>query len=149
MSSDPGARKQGNVGAMAAGKPLAEALASLARSFTSETGIRVSFQSSVKSPLPLSTEAELYRITEEALNNIRQHARAHSASIRLEDHRKRLRLSIADDGTGMIRRSKQGERHGIVGMRERAALIGGTLRITSGKSRGTTVIVSAPVDEAS
>jgi signal transduction histidine kinase len=61
-----------------------------------------------------------------------------------------VRLTIRDNGTGFDLRVVEPDRHGLVGMRERARLLGGTLRVTSrrsGPSAGTTVVASVPVTE--
>ena len=65
------------------GKPLAEALAGLARAFTSDTGIPATVQSSNVDGLSLRIESEVFRIAQEALTNVRKHARAHSVQIGL------------------------------------------------------------------
>src|SRR5438067_5612330 len=66
-----------------AGKPLEQALASLVREFTSESGIRVSLETRGACALPLQVEAELYRIAQQALTNVRQHASARTARLTL------------------------------------------------------------------
>src|SRR5262249_53710107 len=63
------------------GKPLAEALTSLARSFTSDTGVPARVQSVHVDGLALRTESELFRIAQEALTNVRKHAHAHKVDI--------------------------------------------------------------------
>src|SRR5207248_4790515 len=83
-----------------AGKPLAEALSSLARGFTSETGVPVRVQADGRLKLPLRVEAELFRIAQEALTNVRKHARARQVDLSLQAARSRVRLSIRDDGRG-------------------------------------------------
>jgi two-component system NarL family sensor kinase len=133
-----------------AGRPLGAAIRGLARSFTGETGVRVRVRSEQKRKLPLRAEAELYRIAQEALTNIHRHARASEVEILLQDTVRGVRLTIRDNGTGFDLRAVEPDRHGLVGMRERARLLGGTLRVTSrpsGPSAGTTVVASVPVTE--
>ncbi|HEX2184012.1 MAG TPA: GAF domain-containing sensor histidine kinase, partial [Chloroflexota bacterium] len=123
-----------------AGKPLAEALGALARSFTAETGVRVHLhvqgQRGLRA-LPLRTEAELFHIAQEALTNVRKHAGATEVDITLRATAGRVRLTIHDNGQGFTprgtpRAADQGSGgHGILGMRERARLLGGTLRLAS------------------
>ena len=124
-----------------AGRPLAQALALLAREFTSQTGIRVSLAVD-ECALPLSSEAELYRIAEQALANVRQHAQAKEVGLALRCTRGAATLTIADDGVGFDVRRVPEDRHGLRGMRERAKLAGGVLRIVSGG--GTRVVVRVP-----
>jgi two-component system NarL family sensor kinase len=157
-----------------AGRPLAEALAGLGRAFTSETGIQVHVQASSPGPtdhpdLPLRVEAELYRIAQEALANVRQHAHAATVQVVLRSTPQGVLLSIRDDGVGLALGQSSlpprtgegpgvgdsshaidgrgvGDRghHGLVGMRERARLLGGRLRVTSRPGHGTTVSVRVP-----
>jgi two-component system sensor histidine kinase UhpB len=93
----------------------------------------------------LSAEQELviYRVAQEALWNVVRHAEATTARIALESRDGALILSVSDDGRGIPARSPAGS--GIVGMRERALLIGATLRIESEPQTGTTVRLVVPV----
>jgi two-component system NarL family sensor kinase len=129
-----------------AGRPLAEALAALGRAFTSETGVRVHVQAPAEASLPLRVEAELFRIAQEALANVRQHARATAVEIRLRATDREAALAISDDGEGFDARRQTDGRHGIVGMRERAKLLGGRLRIESRPGRGTKVTARVPIE---
>ena len=156
-----------------AGRPLPEALAALARTFTSDTGVRVHVRTigsaaggtpaiasagGEGSRLPLRVEAELYRIAQEALANVQKHARAQEVEITLRRTPRSLRLTVHDDGRGTARaddraavdRESQtdGSGHGIQGMRERAELLGGSLRIASRPGRGTTVVATVPLPGA-
>src|ERR1700736_3638647 len=124
-----------------AGKPLEQALASLVREFTSESGIRVTFETRGSCALTLPVEAELYRIAEQALANVRQHARARNVRVALACSSRRTTLTVEDDGVGFDVRRILAERHGIEGMRERARIAGGTLRITSRRGKGTRIVV--------
>ncbi len=114
-----------------AGRPLAEALATLGRAFTSETGVRVHIQAPAEATLPLRVEAELFRIAQAALANVRQHAHATSVEITLRATDRWATLSVADDGQGFDTRGHADGRHGLMGMRERVKLLGGRLRIES------------------
>ncbi|HEX2173231.1 MAG TPA: GAF domain-containing sensor histidine kinase [Dehalococcoidia bacterium] len=132
-----------------AGRPLAEALAALGRSFATQTGIRVHVRATGDPALPLNVEAELFRIAQEALTNVRRHARASEVDIVLRADAARISLAIRDNGRGFAvdagRRARAGSgHHGIVGMRERAKLLGGRLRIESRPGGGTTVRAVAP-----
>jgi two-component system, NarL family, sensor kinase len=122
------------------GKPLAQALAALARELTSESGIRVSFEMRGTCTVEGAVEEELFRIAQQALTNVRQHAHAKTASVTLECTPRMARLTVEDDGIGFDVRRIAPERHGITGMRERARAAGGTLRITS--KRGSTKVIA-------
>jgi two-component system NarL family sensor kinase len=126
-------------------KPLPEALRALARGFTSETGIRVRVRADDSIALPLAAEAELYRIAQEALTNIRRHAGAREAAIDLRAGRRNVRLSVHDDGRGFDPHSVGEGHHGIVGMRERARLAGGRLRVQSAPGRGSVIFATVPL----
>lgn len=123
------------------GKPLEQALASLVREFTSDSGIRVTLETKGACVLPLPVEAELYRIAEQALTNMRQHARAQTAHVTLACTKRGATLTIRDDGEGFNVRRIPADRHGIEGMRERARIAGGSMRITSRRGKGTTIVV--------
>jgi two-component system, NarL family, sensor kinase len=128
-----------------AGKPIEQALASLVREFTSQSGIRVTFESSGACLLGREIETELFRIAQQSLTNVRQHAHASSVSVTLACARGNATLTIEDDGRGFDAKKVAAGRHGIVGMRERAESIGGTLRITSRPKRGTRVVAKVPL----
>jgi two-component system sensor histidine kinase UhpB len=91
----------------------------------------------------LEPEAELvvYRVAQEALTNVARHARARQAQVRLELAGGRPRLEVRDDGRGL---AGGGEGGGIRGMRERAVLIGATLRVGPGRDGGTRVTLELP-----
>jgi signal transduction histidine kinase len=103
-------------------------------------------------PGRLSTEAELvlYRVLEEALLNVEQHAKARCVTARLSTQGSSAVLSIQDDGVGCNpdsdrprRRTKGGI--GLIGLRERVAYVGGTLEITSTRGAGTRVAARIPL----
>jgi two-component system NarL family sensor kinase len=127
-----------------AGRPLAEALTALGRAFTSQTGVRVRVRAEAPVGLPLRAEAELYRIAQEALANVRQHAHATAVEVSLRASGRQVVLSVRDDGVGFEPGRAAADRHGLVGMRERARLLGGTLRVASRSGRGTTVAARVP-----
>lgn len=133
-----------NLRAPLAGRPLAEALASLTRRLTSETGVRTHVRVEGGQRLPLRAEAELFRIAQEALQNVRRHAGALNVWLTMEADRGRVRLVVRDDGRGFDPAAVPDTCHGLVGMRERARLLGGAFRVTSRPGRGTRVTVSVP-----
>ncbi len=102
-----------------------------------------------KTRLNSKTETNLYRIAQEALNNIQKHAKANNVSILLEKRRNEITLIIEDDGIAFDPNTKRNRRKGLglIGMDERAALLGGTLEIESSKGIGTTVFVRVPASQ--
>jgi len=99
----------------------------------------------LKNPmLSLSPDVEqaIYRITQEAIENITNHSRAKSFSVHLVSNRHTI-LTIEDDGIGFDAKSKEPTGHfGLVGMYERAELVGGQLKIESEKGKGTKVVLT-------
>jgi two-component system NarL family sensor kinase len=126
------------------GRPLATALAALARRMTSETGIRVAFRTRGDVSLPYETEGELFRIASEAIANVRFHAGATHIDARLEGDESAVTLRVSDDGRGFELPTRDEERFGLVGMEERARLIGAELRIASRPGSGTSVEARVP-----
>ena len=91
-------------------------------------------------------ETTLYRIAQEALNNIAKHARAGHVEIILERRPDHVSLIVEDDGVGFDPGGVDADRRGfgLLGMQERAALVGATLQIESAPGEGTTVLVRMP-----
>jgi signal transduction histidine kinase len=91
-------------------------------------------------------ETAIYRIIQEALTNIARHAQAKSASILVERYGDMVRAIVEDDGIGFDARANHGERHlGLLGMRERAELLNGTVTIESSLEHGTSVFIEIPL----
>jgi two-component system, NarL family, sensor histidine kinase UhpB len=92
--------------------------------------------------LPSEVETTLYRIAQEALNNVAKHARARTVEIILERRADHVLLIIEDDGVGFETTEAPGSRQGfgLLGMQERAALVGATLQIES-TGGGTTILL--------
>jgi signal transduction histidine kinase len=98
--------------------------------------------------LPLQLETTLYRITQEALTNVTRHANAKRVSVLLERRPDHVSLIVEDDGGGFdagIQATAARGKLGLLGMRERATLAGGTLEIESTPGAGTTVFVRVPL----
>ena len=94
-------------------------------------------------------EINLYRIVQEALNNVSKHSKKEKVSVTLEYNKKGLVLAIEDNGRGFNvdgkRRTGKRKCVGLSGMQERAALMGGVLSIESSPGKGTTVIARVPI----
>lgn len=101
-----------------------------------------------KERLVLNKQIELavYRIVQEGLTNILRHAGAKNAVIHLNAYNGNLVLSIRDNGQGMKEDEKQ-KGLGLIGMRERVALLNGKMRIVSEAGRGTQLIIEIPLPE--
>jgi PAS domain S-box-containing protein len=90
-------------------------------------------------------EVTLYRIAQEALTNVARHARARSVEVVLERRHRTLSLVIEDDGVGFDTSTMSNTMIGLIGMRERTAVVGGTLDIQPTPRGGTTVLARVPV----
>lgn len=131
---------------------LAAALAQYVRHWSKHFNIPTEFNANRFGETPLSPEAEtnLYRIAQEALNNVCKHAGASRVNVMLEPRVASVMLIIEDNGVGFEVKQRQfGAENdssglGLIGMRERAALVGGTAEIESAAGAGTTVYIKIP-----
>jgi signal transduction histidine kinase len=118
--------------------------------FEEKTGIKVSLSVSATWPSRLAVQAavNLYRVLEEALNNVRMHSGANAVEVSFQVAEGDLAVvSITDDGVGL--RPVMGERTGLgmVGMRERALLLGGELSIEPARPHGTSLTAVIPKEK--
>lgn len=102
--------------------------------------------------LPPGVELAAYRIVQEALTNARKHSRAHHATVRLDVASGVLEVVVTDDGVVSSNGSHRGSstkmnRHGLVGMRERVAVYGGSLHAGPADGGGYRVTATLPFDE--
>ncbi len=115
--------------------------------FEGSTGISSMLKVSTEWPAKLSsaTAHNLYRIVEEALNNVRMHSGAGRVDVMLAANGEGVELTVHDDGRGLPQ-DAGGRRQGMgmMGMRERAVLLGGELDVSTGGSGGTTVKAVVP-----
>lgn len=129
-------------------RTLQQVLSEELRRVESDTGACTEREISEDLPrLPASVEDALYRIAQEALNNVRRHADASQVRLTLEPNGDWVRLRVRDNGVGFqpgesdpLRRS-----FGLTSMRERARLLGGELEVRSSKNRGTVVMARVPL----
>jgi PAS domain S-box-containing protein len=130
---------------------LVVALRAASADFERRTGVVVKLScGSERRRLPVAVELALYRIFQEALENVRKHAGASQVAISLTHSGAMVRLVIDDNGSGYseelhLASSAAPRGLGILGMRERASYAGGTLIIKSGRRAGTSVEVRIPV----
>ncbi len=128
---------------------LGRALGELAAEFGSRTGIDT--QSAVteeEGELDPDAQEALLRIAQEALANVRKHARAHRVRVTLSYLHDATLLDVRDDGIGFdpaaSARNGSGGGFGLAGMRERLAAHGGTLTVESAPGQGTSVVAAMP-----
>lgn len=102
--------------------------------------------------LPPQVEVSLYRITQEAITNIMRHAKAERASVVLLCRESEVTLMVEDNGQGFdaaLAQRDDAKSLGVMGMRERANLLGGDLAIESQPGHGTTVRIRLPLEKTS
>ena len=131
---------------------LRAALANYVEDWSKRVNIRATLHTSglLDERLTRDVETTLYRIAQEALTNIAKHARAENVEVILERRADHVLLVVEDDGVGFdspaTGTANQG--FGLLGMQERAALVGATLEIESAAGKGTTVLLRMPEVDA-
>lgn len=129
---------------------IVNALSQWTGDFAARTQLRTSFVCAADmrlTRLPADAALAVFRVAQEALNNVAKHARASAADVRLETSRRHLTLVVSDDGEGGVPRVRARSGHfGLAGMRARCAAFDGTVQIStrnrdqeSAQTRGTTV----------
>jgi signal transduction histidine kinase len=130
---------------------LVPALEGLTSDLTEKEGIEVEFTvEGERRRLTPEEELVLFRIAQEALNNVRRHSQASKVVTQMEFHPDGVRMTINDDGQGFEVPERTGDlvatgKLGLIGMYERARLLDGTLLVQSEPGKGTTVIVDVPI----
>jgi two-component system CheB/CheR fusion protein len=129
---------------------LAAALPVFVREWSEHYHIPVEYRARQLTAGKLGRDAEVvfYRVAQEALNNVLKHAHASRVDLLVEARDGTVRMVIEDNGVGFELTEREDARAkgiGIIGMRERAALIGGTLQIESQPGQGTSVYLEAPL----
>ncbi|MBI2759137.1 MAG: HAMP domain-containing protein [Chloroflexi bacterium] len=125
---------------------LAAALERLAHEWQVRYKIPADVVIQLSERLPGDVETAIYRIVQETLTNIARHAQAKSASILVERRGDIVRAIVEDDGVGFDVSTNHGERHlGLLGMRERAELLNGTLVVESSPEHGTSIYIEIPL----
>lgn len=120
---------------------LVEALRSYLEQMRAEAGVRFTLHDQLTLEIPEAVRALVYRITHEALTNVRKHAKANHVIVELVEERNGIRVRIDDDGVGFDVES-DGEKAGHLGLRsirERATLAGGWAQVSSTEGIGSTV----------
>jgi PAS domain S-box-containing protein len=126
---------------------LIEAIEWHARQFQDRTGIIVQFDCTLENvDLSLEQSTAVFRILQEALTNILRHAQAKRLDIQMRQEAGEFILTINDNGRGITDAEKSGQSTlGLLGMRERANLIGGKIDITGFEGQGTVVTLRIPI----
>jgi signal transduction histidine kinase len=117
------------------------------------TGLPIEFTADpeLERELPADVEIACFRVAQEALTNIMRHAQAEHVSLALEREEDQLTLTVRDDGVGFdvagaLRRSERGYSIGLLGMQERAHLVGGEIAIKSSPGHGAVIRARFPLE---
>lgn len=129
---------------------LVAALNWLTEELSKEMGIKTTVKADKLPPLPTETELAMFRIAQETLNNVRKHAQASEVDIKVRLDSNKIKMTITDNGKGFLTSGLTGDlaregKLGVLGMEERARLIGGDLKIKSKLGKGTTVFAETPI----
>lgn len=126
---------------------LAAALEWLTQSFTQHTGLSCTLHMDDEELVLDDLHATaIFRIVQESLTNISKHAKASSVEVNVERHNGTMRLRIHDNGVGFIMDApRKPNSYGLLGLRERAYLLGGNIEMNSTPGHGTTILVQLPI----
>jgi two-component system, NarL family, sensor kinase len=137
------------------GRTLQEAITSLINEYNAKENITIEFKSEPsgdENSLPAPVETGLFRVVQEAIHNVYRHADASVVSIQLKLSEKDVSLSVEDNGKGFdfneISEITGSGKFGLVGIRERVRLLGGTFRIESAPGTGTCIYVHVPLTQS-
>jgi signal transduction histidine kinase len=126
---------------------LMPALEALGQSVSSRSGIAVSIEGSTEGRLAPAVEIALYRTVQEALTNTTKHSGAARAEVSVERQRGEVRCTVTDDGVGFAPATSHNHGLGLIGLRERLASLGGSVRWGSIPGVGGAVLaVTIPVE---
>ena len=133
---------------------LVPAIRWYARTNLEEAGIMVEINANGEAqPIPPQVKSTLFRIAQEAINNIVKHSNANQVEIKLSQREKNIQLEVKDDGQGFNLDSVRHEavslqQLGLIGIEERAELIGGDAQFMSEPGVGTQILVRVPISSA-
>ncbi len=131
---------------------LIPALHAHLKAFMEETGVRVAFTAFAGvERQDSSVRTVLYRVVQEALTNVARHAKASLASVRIVNRKSTLEMEVEDNGEGFqvegVLFAKTSEHLGLLGMRERVEMVGGTFCVDSAPGKPTTIHVAIPQNQ--
>src|SRR3989449_3731800 len=128
---------------------LMQALQFLAEGVHQRAGLRVKVGGSTGGRLAPPVEAAIYRCVQEALSNVKRHAKASNEKVDVRRGARTIRTMVTDDGVGFNLKTVTGRNGrrglGLLGIRERVEILGGQIRILSSPGRGTKLTMALPV----
>lgn len=117
--------------------------------YIGQTGIIIDFiVMGSKRRLPNTYEVTIFRLVQEALNNIYKHAQATGGKVRIEFKNERINIMISDDGIGFDSGEVEEDKYGLISMKERCELLGGAIEIKSAPNKGTVIKIVLPLKES-
>jgi PAS domain S-box-containing protein len=129
---------------------LMPALREMLARFETDCGVVSIFEGGVRRSVPRDVETLAYRVVQEALSNVRHHAKASSVTVHVDTDTGQLRVEVEDDGVGfetnLTRDYLRAGRVGLASMRERVELASGTFNMRSTPGRGTAITALIPLD---
>jgi len=119
-----------------------------AQEFQSRTGIAYHWDTALETVnLNREKATAIFRIFQEILTNVLRHSRANNIYVKLHQTDRHLEVEVRDDGRGITESEKGNTRSlGLLGMRERALIIGGEVNINGASGKGTTVVIRVPLE---
>lgn len=125
---------------------LKDAMQWEATKFEARTGIRCRLAWALKSEVDPTRQLAVFRILQEAMTNVVRHAHAGAVRIGVRERGRMLTLTVRDNGRGVTKSERSSpESIGLLGMAERARLLGGRVMIAGAPGRGTTVTLTVPI----
>lgn len=134
---------------------LSESIKDYIKQVDDQNDLKISFKSrNIRGLRIEGEEVNVYRIVQEAMNNILKHANATEVNVLMKKNKNKLNITIQDNGNGFDKKIKkksniQARGIGLSVMRERAKLLGGTVNIDSKPGQGTSVIIDIPLERSS
>ncbi|HEX6923540.1 MAG TPA: GAF domain-containing sensor histidine kinase [Bacillales bacterium] len=125
---------------------IEEGVVTALKKYGTYLGLEVNDEVTGVSELPRTIEEVLWRIGQEALNNVKKHARTDSVDVKMMTSERNVILYVSDSGQGFnLEKVRQKGTFGLISMKERAELFGGNLTINSGPEKGTEITVTFPL----
>ena len=125
---------------------VAAGIKSWCKEFAERQHLQIDFRSEVSSPIPRELGVTLFRVLQEALQNVVRHSGGGQVEVQLREDSEELHLVISDTGRGFdVEAALQGKGVGLTSMRERIRLVNGTIGIDSRLNGGTTIRVRVPL----
>lgn len=125
---------------------LADAISFTSRAFTRRTGIQLALSLRLDDPCPPAAADVIFRVVQEALANVAEHACAASASVTVSSQRQSVFCAVCDDGIGFDPSVLPSERFGLQLIRARVEALGGTFEVESALRKGTRLRATVPTE---